>query len=170
MTKKIIIVIIALIVILAVGFGIYYLVNNNKDNSKSSIENKNETSVNIDLQAINNTISSQAPFSEMATMDITTENLSTLFNINADDVEEVVGKMAMMNVQASRYFIIKAKDDAVDSVKKQVEDYGNSYEQQWEMYLPEQYELVKQRKIGVKGNYVYFIVAENAAELEALIK
>lgn len=170
MTKKIIIIIIAIIVVCAVGFGIYYLVNNNNDNNQSNSENNNETSVNIDLQAVNNTISTQPPFSEMATMDVTTENLSTLFNINADEVEDVVGKMAMMNVQASRYFIIKAKDDAVDSVKKQVEDYGNSYEQQWEMYLPEQYELVKQRKIGVIGNYVYFIVAENAAELEALIK
>lgn len=166
MTKKIIIVIIALIVILAVGFGIYYLVNNNKDNS----ENNNETNVNIDLQAVNNTISTQSQFSEMATMDITIESLPTLFNINADEVEEVVGKMAMMNVQASRYFIIKAKDGAVESVKKQVEDYGNSYEQQWATYLPEQYELVKQRKIGVKGNYVYFIIAENAADLENLIK
>ena len=103
-------------------------------------------------------------------MDVTLDDLTTLLNINADEVEEVVGKMAMMNVQASRYFIIKAKDGAVDSVKQQVEDYGNSYEQQWATYLPEQYELVKQRKIGVKGNYVYFIVAENAQDLEALIK
>ena len=166
MAKKIIIVIIALILVVAIAFGVYYLVNNNKDNG----ENNNTTSENIDLQAINNEISSQPPFSELATMDITLENLPTLFNINADEVEEVVGKMAMMNVQASRYFIIKAKDGAVDSVRQQVEDYGNSYEQQWATYLPEQYELVKQRKIGTIDNYVYFIVAENAQDLEALIK
>ena len=166
MAKKIIIVIIALILVVAIAFGVYYLVNNKKDNG----ENNNTTSENIDLQAVNNEISSQPPFNELATMDITIENLSTLFNINVDEVEEVVGKMAMMNVQASRYFIIKATDGAVDSIKAQVEEYGNSYEQQWETYLPEQYELVKQRKIGVKGNYVYFIVAENAQDLEALIK
>ena len=103
-------------------------------------------------------------------MDVTLDDLTTLLNINADEVEEVVGKMAMMNVQASRYFIIKAKDGAVDSVREKVENYGNSYEQQWETYLPAQYELVKQRRVGVKGNYVYLIIAENAAELEALIK
>lgn len=160
MAKKIIIVIIALILVIAIGFGIYYLVNNNS----------NEENTNIDLQAVNNEISSQPPFNELATMDITIENLSTLFNINVDEVEEVVGKMAMMNVQASRYFIIKATDGAVDSIKAQVEEYGNSYEQQWETYLPEQYELVTQRRIGVIGNYVYFIVAENAQDLEALIK
>lgn len=159
MTKKIIIALIVVVLLVAIGFGIYYFINNNK-----------EENVNIDLQAVNNTISTQPPFNELATIDITMENLTTLFNINAENVEEVVGKMAMMNVQASRYFIIKAKDGSVDTVKQQVEDYGNSYEQQWATYLPEQYELVKQRKIGVKGNFVYFIVAENAAELEALIK
>ena len=166
MAKKIIIVIIALILVVAIAFGVYYLVNNKKDNG----ENNNTTSENINLQAVNNEISSQPPFNELATMDITIENLSTLFNINVDEVEEVVGKMAMMNVQASRYFIIKATDGAVDSIKAQVEEYGNSYEQQWETYLPEQYELVTQRRIGVIGNYVYFIVAENAQDLEALIK
>ena len=159
MTKKIIIALIVVVLLVAIGFGIYYFINNNK-----------EENVNIDLQAVNNTTSTQPPFNELATIDITMENLTTLFNINAENVEEVVGKMAMMNVQASRYFIIKAKDGSVDTVKQQVEDYGNSYEQQWATYLPEQYELVKQRKIGVKGNFVYFIVAENAAELEALIK
>ena len=159
MTKKIMIALIVVVLLVAIGFGIYYFINNNK-----------EENVNIDLQAVNNTISTQQPFNELATIDITMENLTTLFNINAENVEEVVGKMAMMNVQASRYFIIKAKDGSVDTVKQQVEDYGNSYEQQWATYLPEQYELVKQRKIGVKGNFVYFIVAENAAELEALIK
>ena len=159
MTKKIIIALIVVVLLVAIGFGIYYFINNNK-----------EENVNIDLQAVNNTISTQQPFNELATIDITMENLTTLFNINAENVEEVVGKMAMMNVQASRYFIIKAKDGSVDTVKQQVEDYGNSYEQQWATYLPEQYELVKQRKIGVKGNFVYFIVAENVAELEALIK
>ena len=31
-------------------------------------------------------------------------------------------------------------------------------------------ELVKQRKIGVKGNYVYLIISENSSDLEALVK
>lgn len=159
MAKKIIIALIVIVLLVAIGFGIYYFVNNNK-----------EENVNIDLQAVNNTISTQPPFNELAAMDVTLDDLTTLLNINADEVEEVVGKMAMMNVQASRYFIIKAKDGAVDSVREKVENYGNSFEQQWETYLPAQYELVKQRRVGVKGNYVYLIIAENAAELEALIK
>ena len=159
MNKKIVYVEIALIVIIAIVVGAYFIIGQNK-----------EEEVNIDLQALNTTLSSQPPFDELATTDVTVEMLETVLQINADEVEEVIGKMPMMNVQASMYLVIKAKDGAVDSVKTKVENYGTSYEEQWATYLPAQYELVKQRKIGVKGNYVYLVISENSSELEALIK
>lgn len=159
MNKKLLYGFIALVVIILIAVAIYFVVNQNK-----------EEKVNIDLQALNNTISTQPPFNELSTMDVTVETLGTMLQITADEVEEVIGKMPMMNVQASMYLVIKAAEGAVDSVKTKVEQYGTSYEEQWATYLPEQYELVKQRKIGVKGNYVYLIISENAADLEALIK
>lgn len=159
MNKKLLYGFIALVVIILIAVAIYFVVNQNK-----------EEKVNIDLQALNNTISTQPPFNELSTMDVTVETLGTMLQITADEVEEVIGKMPMMNVQASMYLVIKAKDGAVDSVKTKVENYGTAYEEQWATYLPQQYELVKQRKIGVKGNYVYLIISENAADLEALIK
>ena len=159
MNKKIIYGLIALVIIIAIVAVFYLLISKNK-----------EENVNIDMQALNTTLSSQPPFNELATTDVTVETLEALLQINADEVEEVIGKMPMMNVQASMYLVIKAKDGAVDSVKTKVENYGTAYEEQWATYLPAQYELVKQRKIGVKGNYVYLIVSENASDLEALIK
>ena len=159
MNKKIIYGLIALVIIIAIVVVFYLLISKNK-----------EENVNIDMQALNTTLSSQPPFNELATTDVTVETLEAVLQINADEVEEVIGKMPMMNVQASMYVVIKAKEGAVDSVKTKVEKYGTAYEEQWATYLPAQYELVKQRKIGVKGNYVYLIVSENASDLEALIK
>ena len=159
MNKKIVYGLIALVIIIAIVVVFYLLISKNK-----------EENVNIDMQALNTTLSSQPPFNELATTDVTVETLEALLQINADEVEEVIGKMPMMNVQASMYVVIKAKEGAVDSVKTKVENYGTAYEEQWATYLPQQYELVKQRKIGVKGNYVYLIISENAADLEALIK
>ena len=158
MNKKIIYGLIALVIIIAIVVFCLFISKNKEEN------------VNIDMQALNTTLSSQPPFNELATTDVTVETLEAVLQINADEVEEVIGKMPMMNVQASMYVVIKAKEGAVDSVKTKVENYGTAYEEQWATYLPEQYELVKQRKSGVKGNYVYLIVSENAAELEALIK
>ena len=78
--------------------------------------------------------------------------------------------MPMMNVQASLFAVIKAADGKADEVKQKLEEYGNSYQAQWEKYLPEQLELVKNRIIATTGDYVYIIIAENATELEKLIK
>ena len=164
MNKKVIYGLIVLVVIIVIGVAIYFATTQNQE------EPNEENNVNIDLQALNTTLSSQPPFNELATMDITMDTLSSMYQITADEVDEVIGKMPMMNVQASMYLVIKAKDGAVDSVKTKVENYGTAYEEQWATYLPEQYELVKQRKTGVKGNYVYLIVSENATDLEALIK
>ena len=166
MNKKVIYVLIALVVIIVIAVAVYFLITQNQQENGENDANN----VNIDLQALNTTLSSQTPFNEMATMDITMDILNSTYQITADEVEAVIGKMPMMNVQASMYLVIQAKDGAVDSVKTKVDNYATSYEQQWERYLPEQYELVKQRKTGVKGNYVYLIISENAAELEALIK
>ena len=164
MNKKVIYGLIVLVVIIVIGVAIYFATRQSQQGSSE------ENNVNIDLQALNTTLSSQTSFNELATMDVTVETLETVLQITADEVDEVIGKMPMMNVQASMYIVIKAKDGAVESVKTKVENYGTAYEEQWATYLPEQYELVKQRKIGVKGNYVYLIISENASDLEALIK
>ncbi len=164
MNKKVIYGLIVLVVIIVIGVAIYFATRQSQQGPSE------ENNVNIDLQALNTTLSSQTPFNELATMDVTVETLETVLQITADEVDEVIGKMPMMNVQASMYIVIKAKDGAVESVKTKVENYGTAYEEQWATYLPEQYELVKQRKIGVKGNYVYLIISENASDLEALIK
>ena len=158
MKKKIFYVILIIIAIIAVAVGVFFFVT------------KNNKEVNIDLQQLNATISEKAPFNEMATADITVETLTTLYEISAEDVEEVIGKMPLMNVQASMYLVIKAKEDSVDAVKSKVDQYALTQEEMWEKYLPEQYELVMQRKTGVNGNYVYLFISENAAELETLLK
>ena len=54
--------------------------------------------------------------------------------------------------------------------KKAFEEYGVAYENIWKDYLAEEYELVKNRKIGNKGNYVYFIIDTYAQDIIDLIK
>ena len=120
----------------------------------------------IDVDAAGQTLANSTPFNELATMDITTEELGSLYGINTENVEKVVGKMPMMNVQASMYLIIQAKEGTVDTVKAELDAYATQYEEQWGTYLPAQYELVKNRKMGVVGNTVYMIIAENAETLE----
>ena len=156
MSKKVIYVVIAIVVVAIIAVGAFLLGGNNKE-------------VVLDLQQLNTALSEKAPFNEMATMDITSEELSMLMEVNAEDVEAVIGKIPMMNVHASMYLVIEAKEGSVETVKEKVDAYALAQEEQWQRYLTEQYELVQQRKSGVVGNYVYLIIAETSAELEELI-
>ena len=154
MKKNTLIAIIVIIFIVVLGVCAYIF-----------LSNKGEVKT-IDIDAAGQTLANSSPFNEMSTIDITTEQLSSSYGINIENVDKVVGKMPMMNVQASMYILIQAKDGTVDTVKAELDKYAQQYEEQWSMYLPEQYELVQNRKMGTVGNTIYMIVAENAETLE----
>lgn len=154
MKKNTLIAIIVIIFIVVLGVCAYIF-----------LSNKGEVKT-IDIDAAGQTLANSSPFNEMSTIDITTEQLSSSYGINIENVDKVIGKMPMMNVQASMYILIQAKDGTVDTVKAELDKYAQQYEEQWSMYLPEQYELVQNRKMGTVGNTIYMIVAENAETLE----
>ncbi len=162
MSKKVIGIIIAAVLLIAVTVGIVAIKLSKEDVSTGKTE--------INLKDLEEKISNIAPFNEMATMDIDNTILVDVFQLDDSHVESYIGKMPIMNVHASMYLIIEANDGKAEEVKEKLEVYAEAYEANWEMYLPEQYELVKDRKLGVQGDYVYLIIAESADEIEALIK
>ena len=154
MNKKVLITIIVVVLIAIVGVGAYMLLG------------KKAEAKNLDIEVANQTLSNSTPFNELATMDVTENELDAVFGINTENVEKVAGKVPMMNVQASMYILIQAKEGTVETVQAELNKYAEQYEEQWSMYLPAQYELVQNRKTGVVGNTVYMIIAENAETLE----
>lgn len=154
MKKNVLIVLVVILIFAVIGVGAYFILKNTED------------AKTLDINTAGQTLSNSSPFNELATMDITIDLLGTQYGINTENVENVVGKMPMMNVQASMYVLIQAKDGKVDTVKSELDNYAKQYEEQWSTYLPEQYELVQNRKTGVVGNTVYMIIAENADILE----
>lgn len=154
MKKKILIILVVILIVVVLGAGIYFILNNRSENKS------------LDVELAGQTLANNTPFNEMATMDITIEELNTIYGINTENVEQVVGKMPMMNVQASMYVLMQVKDGTVDTVRAELDEYAKQYEEQWSMYLPEQYELVQNRKVGTIGNTVYMIISENAETLE----
>ena len=152
MKKKILIAIIVILVIALIAVGAYFIFFNEEKT--------------LDVDTANQTLASSAPFNELASMDVTVEELGTIMGINTENVEKVAGKIPMMNVQASMYLLVQAKDGAVDTVKSELDNYLAQYEEQWSTYLPAQYALVQNRKVGTVANTIYVIIAENADTLE----
>lgn len=152
MKKKILIAIIIILVIALIAVGAYFIFFNEEKT--------------LDVDTANQTLASSAPFNELTSMDVTAEELGTIMGINTENVEKIAGKIPMMNVQASMYLLVQAKDGAVDTVKSELDNYLAQYEEQWSTYLPAQYALVQNRKVGTVGNTIYVIIAENAVTLE----
>ena len=162
MSKKVIGIIVAAVLLIAVTVGILAVSLSKADLKEGKTE--------IVLKDVNEKILEMKPFNEMAAMDIDSTILVDLFQVDEENVKDYVGKYPMMNVHASMYVIVEAEDGKAEEVKADLDAWAKDWEESWERYLPEQYELVKDRKLGVNGNFVYLIIAESADEIEALLK
>ena len=96
-----------------------------------------------------------------ALMEVNDETLESQFNINKSDVKEYLIKVPMMITSYNSYIIIKPVDGKKDEVKEKIDEYMTKLEKQWETYLPEQYELVKNRLEKEYGDYLIYIVSSN---------
>lgn len=94
-------------------------------------------------------------------MEVPTESIKDTLNIETTDVEEFLMRMPMMMTQSSTYIIVKPAEGKEDAVKKAIDEYMIKLENQWSTYLPDQYELVKNRKVEKIGDYLVYIVSNN---------
>jgi len=94
-------------------------------------------------------------------MEVPTESIKDTLNIEATDVEEFLMRMPMMMTQSSTYIIVKPVDGKEEVVENAINEYMTKLENQWATYLPDQYELVKNRKVEKIGDYLVYIVSNN---------
>ena len=112
----------------------------------------------------------QSVWNEISALDMpmmTTVNdtlLSSIYGINASDLVEYVCKMPAMNTTATEFFIGEVKDGKMDTVKAALEARQAALDEEWSKYLPEQYELVQNYQLVTSGNYVIFVISDQADE------
>lgn len=112
----------------------------------------------------------QSVWNEISALDMpmmTTVNdalLSSIYGINASDLVEYVCKMPAMNTTATEFFIGEVKDGKMDTVKAALEARQDALDTEWSKYLPEQYELVQNYQLVTSGNYVIFVISDQADE------
>lgn len=96
-------------------------------------------------------------------MELDEEGVKQQYHIDLGLLEEYSVRIPMMNVKSNELSILKVKDakdvPAVEeAIKKRAADVQKSFEQ----YLPDQYENAKNYKIVTKGNYVLFVISDQA--------
>lgn len=160
-TNVILAVVISIFIISAIAILVIAIGNNNEDD---------KVPVDIDFTALSSDIEESNSFDRTKLQKITIEELETEFGIPKEWVSQVIGEKPYVNVTASMYVIIEATEGNVENVENALKTYGESYDEMWKDYLTEEYELVKNRHIGSKGNYVYFIVCDYPQNIVELIK
>lgn len=90
------------------------------------------------------------------------EELTDLYGLDSASVAEFVCKMPLMNTQASEYLLVKAVSGKADTVKAGMLKRQADLAESWKHYLPEQYELVQNYQLVENGDYLLFVVGENA--------
>lgn len=101
-------------------------------------------------------------------MDMTDDMMADTYGINKKLLSSYSVKMPMMITHATEcsVFVVKKKA-SVKQVKKGIEKRVKALEETWSQYLPDQYELVQNYKVVVKGKCVLFVIAEDA---DAIVK
>ncbi len=131
---------------------------------------KETVPVNVDFELLSSNIEETTNMDSSKMQHIINDDLQSEFNINSEWVNKMIGMKPYVNISSSMYVIIEATEGNVENIINAFNEYGAKYDEMWKDYLTEEYELVKNRLIGSKGNYVYFVVSDYAKDIVDLIK
>ena len=154
-------IVIAIFIICAVTILVTAIINNTE---------KETVPVNVDFTALSSNIEEITNMDNTKMQQISIEELQSEFNISPEWIKQVIGVKPYVNVSSSMYVIVEVTDGNTNNVINAFKEYGNKYDEMWKDYLAEEYEIVKNRQIGSKGHYVYFIVSDYSKDIIDLIK
>ncbi len=159
--KKVIFLFIAIIIIVILSIFAFNLYNGKKEEEKV---------INLDFETLAPKIENMMDIENTRMENVDKTVLKDKFGIDENCVLEVIGKLPILNVKSNMYIVVKVTPDQKENVKQKFEEYGLNMEKEWENYLSDEYSKVKERKIGIVGDYVYFIVSSNKDMIVDLLK
>ena len=98
------------------------------------------------------------------------EELSSLYGMEADWMEEGQALVPLMNVKANEIALVRAKEGSEQQVQDALAQRKEAVVQAFERYLPDQLALAQEGKVGQVDGYCYLIIDEKAAQMEQQLK
>lgn len=121
------------------------------------------------LDDIYQIVTDEVEFPEMMNVN-DPDYLLNYFGIRAEDIEDGIFYMADNVLQADALVILKGTDaDAISALEERLNHYMTSKGNELIDYLPDQYAIVADGRVKVKGSYVYMIISEHADEAERIV-
>lgn len=94
-------------------------------------------------------------------MEVTVDTFQDVLSLDPSTVSEYAIKQPAMITSSTTYMVVKPAEGKKAEVKAALDNYMVALENQWATYLPDQYELVKNRMYKEYGDYLIYIVSSD---------
>ena len=100
------------------------------------------------------------------------KTLRRYYGLNSNDYDEVCIYTPSSTMEVSELLIIKMKDSSsqADAIEASIDSRIQKQSDNFRDYAPEQYGIVQNYEISIKGNYVFFAISEDAHDMKKEFK
>ncbi len=96
--------------------------------------------------------------------------LRKLYYISKNEVEDFILYAPKSNMEANEVLILKAKnEDDIEQLKVKVEERVKKQSDSFKNYRPEEYDIISNRVLDIKGKYLILIISSESEKIEAAI-
>lgn len=128
---------------------------------------KDTTSKEPSIDEIDQNINDDVDISNMVESD--SDKLEKLYDIDIDKVDNFKLYTAKTNIEANELLILKVKNEEdIGDIKEDINDRIESQTNSFKDYLPDEYFLIEKHVLKSNGNYIIFIISEEAEKIESL--
>ena len=97
-------------------------------------------------------------------------NLKKMYSINTKGLDDFALYAPKSNMEANQILILKVKseddmDGLLENLENTIENQSNSFKE----YSPNQYELLENHTLKIKGNYLILIVSKDVDEITKVV-
>ena len=131
----------------------------------SGCSSSSKTEKEISIDDIDENIKESVDISNMVESD--SDKLKKLYDIDADKIEGFKLYTAKTNIEANELLILKVKDkEDIDGINEAINDRIETQSNSFKDYLPDESYLIENHILKSNGNYIVFIISEEAEQIE----
>jgi len=101
--------------------------------------------------------------------EMTKEDMESIYDFDTNLLEEYTIMMPKVSNNANMYMILKVKSENQDEVRNMLNNFTDKYIQQFNLYAPEQVDLIDNKVISIKDEYIIYLISnDNKSVLEVI--
>ena len=99
------------------------------------------------------------------------KTLKNLYYINKNDIEDFISYAPKSNMEVEEILVLKTKEGTdISEIKSKIDKRLQKQGESFKNYRPEKYNIIENAVLEEEGQYLIFIVSENASAIKKIIK